>query len=586
MKQQLKTIINDSLTLLKEQGALQIEVFPDVQIEQARDKQHGDYACNIAMLLAKPAKTNPRNLAEMICANIPKNKLIRNAEVAGPGFINFFLSDSAFNGVVEKVIHEGENFGRTDIGAGKKIHIETISANPTGPLHVGHGRLAAYGQTVSDLLAAIGYDVHREYYLNDAGRQMRILATSIWMRYLELCGKSLPFPSNGYRGKYIIDIAKQLYNEVAADYQQAADDILQDLPADADQGGDKDAYIDALGLRCENLIGAPAFEHIRKLGLDSIAEDIREDCAEFGVVFQKWYPESYLVAEGKIEHAIDKLKATDHVFEQDGALWFRSTDFADDKDRVLIRENGQPTYFAADVAYHVDKYEQGFDFAIDIFGADHHGYQARMFAVLKALGISPDWLKILLVQFAILYRDGEKISMSTRGGSFVTLRELRDEVGNDAARYFYIMRKPEQHLDFDLDLAKSASQENPVYYVQYAHARVCSVLRQCEHKGYQWNQSLGQSSLALLQAEHERELLRHLTSYPETVIAAASQYEPHTLTNYLQTLAHYFHTYYNAHQFLVDDDALRNARLSLIIATRQVLSNGLQLLGLSAPDMM
>jgi arginyl-tRNA synthetase len=468
------------------------------------------------------------------------------------------------------------------------VQVEFVSANPTGPLHVGHGRGAAYGAVVADLLAAVGFEVHREYYVNDAGRQMDILATSVWLRYLELCGEELDFPSNGYKGDYVWDIAATLHREHGDGYRSDARTVFAGVPADADGagGGDKEAHIDGLIAGAKRLLGDNRYRYCFELALNTILDDIRDDLAQFGVTYEAWYSERSLAERGAVVRAIERLREAGHVYEQAGAQWFRSSAFGDEKDRVLVRENGQTTYFASDIAYHMDKLERGFERVIDIWGADHHGYVPRVKAALTALGDDASRLDVLLVQFAILYRGGERAQMSTRSGEFVTLRELRREVGRDAARWFYVMRRCEQHLDFDLDLAKSESSDNPVYYVQYAHARVCSVLRQAADKGIAVDPSPGTDNLERLVEPQELALLKALARYPEVVEAAALAHEPHQVTGYLRDLANDLHTYYNAHQFLVDDAALRDARVKLILAAREVLRNGLGLLGVSAPEAM
>ena len=590
MKQQLTSLIQTALNTLQSQGVLPAELTPKIQIERTRDASHGDYACNIAMMLAKPAKSKPRDLAEQIVASLPDSGQVEKVAIAGPGFINFTLTEAAAFAVVGAVLEAGEAYGHSTIGDGKSVQVEFVSANPTGPLHVGHGRGAAYGAAVSDLLAAAGFQVHREYYVNDAGRQMDILAASVWLRYLDLCGENendeLPFPVNGYKGDYIWDIAATLHREHGDAFRHAAEIVLSNLPADETDGGDKEQYIDALINRAKELLGESTYRTVFDAGLNSILDDIRRDLEGFGVVYEEWFSERSLTESGAVGRAIERLKEAGHLYEEKGAWWFRSTDFGDEKDRVVVRDNGQTTYFASDIAYHMQKLERGFDRVIDVWGADHHGYVPRVKAALTALGDDASKLDVLLVQFAILYRGGEKAQMSTRSGEFVTLRELREEVGDDAARFFYVMRKCEQHMDFDLDLAKSQSSDNPVYYIQYAHARVCSVLRQMEEKGLTHNSDNGLANLALLTESHEQALLTALSRYPETVESAALNHEPHQLAHFLRELANDFHTYYNAHQFLVDDVALRDARLCLIKATRQVIANGLGLLAVSAPESM
>jgi arginyl-tRNA synthetase len=418
---------------------------------------------------------------------------------------------------------------------------------------------------------------------------MDILATSVWLRYLELCGEDIDFPSNGYKGDYVWDIAATLHREHADAYRVEADQVFAGAPPDERpglDGGDKEAHIDALITAAKHLLGDNRYRYCFELGLNTILDDIRADLAEFGVTYQEWYSERSLAERGAVNRAIERLRESGHVYEQGGALWFRSTAFGDEKDRVVVRENGQGTYFASDIAYHMDKLERGFERVIDIWGADHHGYIPRVKAALTALGDDAARLDVLLVQFAILYRGGERAQMSTRSGEFVTLRELRKEVGRDAARFFYVMRRCEQHMDFDLDLAKSQSADNPVYYVQYAHARVCSVLRQAADKGIVIDPTPGITNLELLTQDHEQALLRTLARYPEVIELAAIGHEPHLLTTYLRELANDLHTYYNAHQFLVPDADLRDARIKLILAVRQVVRNGLALVGVSAPEAM
>jgi arginyl-tRNA synthetase len=415
----------------------------------------------------------------------------------------------------------------------------------------------------------------------------------VWLRYLELCGESIAFPSNGYKGDYVFDIAATLHRAQGDALREPATTLFAALPPDAPQGGDKEKHIDALVERAKARLGATAYRQVFDLGLNVILDDIRKDLAEFGVTYDEWFSERTLTesraapgATTAAERVVERLRQSGHAYEKDGALWFRSTDFGDEKDRVLVRENGQKTYFAHDIAYHANKLERGFERVIDIWGADHHGYVPRVKAALAAIGDDPAKLDVLLVQFAILYRAGAKVQMSTRSGEFVTLRELRHEVGNDAARFFYVLRKCEQHMDFDLDLAKSQSSDNPVYYVQYAHARICSVFRQAQDKGQGHDPALGRGALSRLTEAHEQTLLARLARYPEVLETAALAHEPHQLAHYLREVAADFHLYYNTHMFLVEDPALRNARLSLIGATRQVLANGLALLGVSAPQSM
>ncbi len=586
MKDQIQRLVRDALGQIAAEGSLPEEALQEPIIERARDSQHGDFATNIAMVLAKPACSKPRDLAEKIVAALPESKEVFRVEIAGPGFINFYLSPDAYHALVPRILNDGYEYGRCGIGSGERVQVEFVSANPTGPLHVGHGRGAAYGAVVADLLEAVGYDVHREYYVNDAGRQMDILATSVWLRYLELCDEEIIFPINGYKGDYIWDIAATLHREHGDQYRHSSEEVFAAVPADESKGGDKEAHIDGLIANAKKLLGDNRYRFVFELGLNTILDDIRDDLELFGVKYDEWYSERTLMESGAVNKAVERLRDAGHVYEKNGALWFRSTDFGDEKDRVVERDNGQTTYFASDIAYHMDKLERGFERVIDVWGADHHGYVPRVKAALDALGSDSSRLDVLLVQFANLYRAGEKVQMSTRSGSFVTLRELRKEVGADAARFFYVMRKCEQHLDFDLDLAKSQSSDNPVYYVQYAHARVCSVLRQAAEKKISVEISSGTANLERLTEDHELQLLKTLSRYPEVVEASALNQEPHQLSHYLRDLANDFHTYYNAHQFLVEDGALRDARIKLILSVRQTLRNGLNLLGVSAPESM
>lgn len=585
MKENLQALLSEAIDKLQRDEQWTFTERPTVQVTRTKDPSHGDYACNIAMQLAKPLGRKPREIATALVAALPEATLVERTEIAGPGFINFFLRADAHTHVVRQVWEQGWQYGRSHRGAGQRVQVEFVSANPTGPLHVGHGRGAAYGACVADLLEATGYTVEREYYVNDAGRQMDILAVSVWLRYLEAAGRAIVFPSNGYRGEYVQAIGRALLKVDGEAYVCPDEALWRALPADA-PAGDKEVYIDALIERAKALLGQAPYQRIARWGLDAILNDIRDDLAGFGVTFDHWYAESSLTAKAAISEVVERLQASQHIYEQDGALWFRASDYGDEKDRVVRRENGQYTYFAADMAYHADKFGRGFERLIDIWGADHHGYVPRVRAAMQALGLPAERLEVLLVQFANLYRGGEKVQMSTRSGSFVTLRELREEVGRDAARFFYVMRKCEQHLDFDLDLAKSQSSDNPVYYIQYAHARICSVGRQLEQKGLARDVARGFANLQRLTEAHEQDLAADLARYPEVVERAALVAEPHQLAHYLRELANDLHTYYNAHAFLVAEAELRDARLNLIEATRQVLANGLQLLGVSAPQEM
>ena len=584
MKERISELLHRAVAELIDEGTLPSGYETEIGVETTRDSSHGDFATNIAMKASKAAGMKPRDLAERILNALPSDSAITRTEIAGPGFINFFISNISHFDILRVIREEGERFGRQNLGQDTPIQVEFVSANPTGPLHVGHGRGAAYGASVADLLEAVGYRVHREYYVNDAGRQMSILALSVWLRYLELCGESVPFPANGYRGDYIIPIAEQLRSDHRDQLHHNAGSVFDGLPPDEPDGGDKEAHIDALTERARELLGESGFADVFDLALNSILYEIHLDLESFGIQFDQWFSERSL--RGEIESALQRLDQSGYLYEQEGATWFRATEFGDDKDRVVRRDNGETTYFASDIAYHLDKFERGFRRVINVWGADHHGYMARVRGAIEALGIDPKRLDIQLVQFAILYRGSERLSMSTRSGSFVTMRELRDEVGKDAARFFYVTRKAEQHMDFDLELAKSESKDNPVYYIQYAHARVCSMLEKLRAMNGSEAFAPDDPTLALLTLEEEKEIAQMMSRYPEILARAAEQLEPHQLTHYLKELAALFHSYYNAHKVLVDDPALCRARVALSLGVRQVLANGLHLLGVSAPESM
>lgn len=561
-----------------------------IQVDYAREKSHGDFSSNIALVLAKQWQISPRQLAEKIVSNVDcskANSKLEKVEVADPGFINFFLKKSAWYPVITQILTQTKEFGAAEIGNNEPILIEFVSANPTGPLHVGHGRGAAYGDSMARLLKTVGYRVCAEYYINDAGRQMNILATSVWLRYLEVCGEEFAFPSNAYCGAYVGEIAEQIFFQYGKHFFKSAELVFKDIPADEPLGGNKEAHIDSLILKAKTLLGIVDYEKIFNAGLTSILADIKEDLSAFRVNFDEWFSENSLFKIDFVDKTIQRLIASGTTYQANGALWFKSTDFGDDKDRVLLRENGQPTYFAADAAYRLFILEQrGFKKIINVLGADHHGYVARIRAVIQALGYPAESLTALLIQFAILYRGDKKIPMSTRSGQFITLRELREEVGSDATRFFYVLRRAEQHMDFDLELAKEQSNANPVYYVQYAYARIASVMRQLVAKQLVWDKSLGMDSLEQLKEEQEQTLLILLNRYPEILELAVVSYEPHIIAHYLRDLSQAFHAYYNQHVFLIEDDNLRNARLNLIVATQQVIKNGLNLLGVETLEVM
>jgi arginyl-tRNA synthetase len=557
-----------------------------IEIESTRDPQHGDFASNLAMRLGKAARQNPRKVAQALVAALPSSDAVDKVEIAGAGFINFFLKGDAYTQEIGKVLEERDSYGRSLVGAGRRVQVEFVSANPTGPLHVAHGRHAAFGASVSNLLEAAGYTVQREYYINDAGRQTDILALSAWLRYLERCGERFTFPSNAYVGEYLVAVGEKLFAAEGVALRHPAAEVFKDLPPDEPQGGDKDVYIDALMTRARALIGEEAFARLLRTSLEGIVGDIREDLAEFGVTFDCWFSERSLSDSGAIDRSIETLSKSGHAYLKDGALWFKSTDFGDEKDRVIVRDNGVKTYFASDIAYVLNKLERGFGHLIYIWGADHHGYIARLRAALIALGGAPERFEVLLMQIVSLFRGGEKAKMSKRSGDYVTLRDLRREVGNDAARLFYVMRSNDQHLDFDMELAKSKSNENPVYYIQYAHARVASVLRQLGERGLTHDVEHGMASFGKLTEPQEQQLIKRIGAYPELIRQCAAQRAPHSLVHYLRDLANDFHTYYSAHQFIVEDSGTRDARLALALATQTVIRNGLKLLGVSAPDTM
>ena len=559
-----------------------------IHLERPRDPSHGDFATNLAMQLAKALKKNPREIAQQLVRELPPASLVQAAEIAGAGFINFRLATSAKTAAVQAILAAGTAYGRSAQGGGRKIQVEFVSANPTGPLHVGHGRGAAYGASLSALLAFAGWDVTREYYVNDAGRQMDILGLSTWLRYLDLLGVAVPFPPNAYQGDYVRDMARQMQSAHGTQFLRPAEAVLAGTPglpaadrADDEAKHQRELHLDALIARAKELLG-PDWPYVHGHALSEQLADCRNDLEEFGVEFDVWFSEKALYDTGLVARCVDLLEKKGHLYEQDGAKWFKSTAFGDEKDRVVQRENGLYTYFASDIAYHLNTYERGFDQVINIWGADHHGYIPRVKGAIAALELEPSKLQVALVQFAVLYRNGQKASMSTRSGEFVTLRELRGEVGNDACRFFYALRKSDQHLDFDLDLAKSQTNENPVYYIQYAHARICSVVSQ-------WGGDLSDlagADLARLENPRELALANKLGEFADIISAAAKELAPHQIAFYLKDLAAEFHGWYNAERMLVEDAALRDARVALAAAVRQVIRNGMALLGVSCPESM
>ncbi len=580
MSQDIKAHLADLL-----QTALK-SVAPDhaatpIALERPKQESHGDFAANVAMQLARELKKNPREIAQQLVNELPPSAWVEKVDIAGAGFINFTLKAAAKTAVVQAVLAKAGEYGRSNAGGKQKVQVEFVSANPTGPLHVGHGRGAAYGASLSSLLAFVGWDVTREYYVNDAGRQMDILGLSTWLRYLGLYDINVPFPPNGYQGDYVRDMARQIKEAHGNKYLRPAADILAGAP---DVEADKEGHLDALIANAKNLLG-PDWSYIHQHALSEQLADGKDDLEEFGVHFDVWFSEKSLFDTGLVAKCVEKLEAAGHLYVQNGAKWFRSTAFGDEKDRVVQRENGLFTYFASDIAYHLNKFDRGFDKVINIWGADHHGYIPRVKGALKALDQDEAKLHVALVQFAVLYRNGEKAAMSTRSGEFVTLRQLRGEVGNDACRFFYVLRKSDQHLDFDLDLAKSQTNENPVYYIQYAHARVCSVVKQWGDAGGN-EAELADADLGLLTHPRELAVAARLAAFPEVVANAAADLAPHQVAFYLKDLAADFHSYYNAERMLVDDAALARSRVALAAAVRQVIRNGMALLGVSCPASM
>jgi arginyl-tRNA synthetase len=534
---------------------------PHFVIERTRSREHGDFATNAAMLMAKPARAKPRDLAEKLVAALPANRLIANVDIAGPGFINFFLAPDAYHAEVRRILGDGDAYGRSRSGAGKTVGVEFVSANPTGPLHVGHGRNAVIGDCLSRLFDATGWNVKREFYYNDAGVQIQNLAISVQARARGIAPGDAAWPEDGYRGDYIADVA----NAYLAGESVTADGHTV-------TGAKNPEDLDA----------------IRRFAVAALRHEQDLDLKAFGVDFDVYFLESSLYTDGKVEETVRELLAHGHTYEEGGALWLRTTDFGDDKDRVMRKSDGTYTYFVPDVAYHLSKWQRGYENAVTVLGSDHHGTLARVKAGLQALdvGIPKDWPHYVLYQMITVMRGGEEVKISKRAGSYLTLRDLIDEAGRDATRYFLISRKGDSQLVFDIDLARSQSNDNPVYYIQYAHARVCSVLRQAAEKGFAVDLVNGQAQLSRLDNEHEQILLTELSKYPEMVENAAANLEPQLLAAWLRELANAFHTYYNSHQFLVEDKDVRDARVALVIATRQVLKNGLDLLGLGAPESM
>ena len=561
MKEELTRLIQQALDSLVAQGQLPDDIASQVQIDRTRDTSHGDLASNIALTLARPARKNPRELAAAICAALPATPLIARTEIAGPGFINFFLSDNSSQAVVRNILEQRDSFGSCNEGRGRRVQVEFVSANPTGPLHVGHGRGAAVGDSLCRLLAATGWDVSSEFYYNDAGAQIDNLARSVQARCKGLEPEDPAWPQDGYRGDYIVELAQAYLRRDKVDAQDQH--VLG--------SGDPDNLAD-----------------IRKFAVAYLRREQDLDLQAFAVHFDLYFLESSLYQDGEVEATVQRLVTQGHTYEKDDALWLRTTDFGDDKDRVMRKSDGGYTYFLPDVAYHLNKWRRGFERVINEQGADHHSTVTRVRAGLQALGqdIPTGWPDYVLHQMVTIMRDGREVKLSKRAGSYVTLRDLIDEVGRDATRYFLVARAPSSQLTFDIDLALSQSNDNPVYYIQYAHARVCSIMRKLAEHRWEWRAETAVQHLDQLVQEHEKALLRRLDHYPEIVASAALNSEPHTVANYLRELAGDFHTWYNAHKTLVEDPTLRDARLALSEAVRQVIANGLALLGVSAPEAM
>lgn len=555
IRNRLKSMIADAVhPLLRAGNAPEAEL--NIELDMPKFAEHGDYASNVALGLTRVLRRSPKDIASGIVANLnDSGRLLEKVEIAGPGFINFFIRPQAWFGVIREILDNPDNYGRQDIGRGKKIQVEFVSANPTGPLHIGHGRGAAIGDALANILEACGYDVQREYYINDAGNQMATLGRSLYYRYQQELGEDVEFPENHYRGEYMRELAREVVGKEGDRFRNAPlDQVLSFFTAYA--GG-------------------------------HILDGIKEDLDLFGVRFQRWFSEQELHDRDAIRKTIDFLKERGFIYENEGAVWFKSTAFGDEKDRVVVRANGASTYFAADLAYHRDKYERGFKAVVDIWGADHHGYVDRMRAGVQAMGHDKDDIRVVLVQLVNLLRAGVPVAMSTRGGEFVTLREVMDEVGKDSTRFLFLTRRTDSPLDFDLEVAKAQSNDNPVFYVQYAHARLSSIFEVAGERGitFDWK-SIGNDTLELLTVPQELEIVKFLGEYPEVLANAANTLEPHHIPYYLHELVSLFHSYYHDNRILGDDPALTQARLCLAAAIREVIRNALELLGVAAPRKM
>jgi arginyl-tRNA synthetase len=556
MKKKLIALIENALNSCIEKGVIEAETLPFVEVEAPKDTAHGDFATNVAMVLASRVKIKipPRKIAEILLKHVNDSEnILERVEIAGPGFVNFFIRGDCWATLLQEIDERKEHYGTSGMGNGRNVMVEFVSANPTGPLHIGHGRGAVVGDVLANILDAAGYSVFREYYINDQGNQMNNLGRSVLSRYLVLLGEAVEFPENGYQGDYIKDLAGR----------------IRERDGEIHQTGDREETV----------------RYFTEYAATAILDEIKEDLKTFGVIFENYFSEKELYKNEYVMKLLADLEAGGFIYHDGETLWFKTTDFGDEKDRVVIRKNGEPTYFAADIAYHQNKYERGFHTLVDIWGADHHGYIPRMLACIQALGHEKDSLKIVLVQLVSLLRDGKPVAMSTRAGEFVTLREVVDEVGRDAARYNFLMRRSDSHLDFDLELAKKQSNENPVYYVQYAHARICSILRFGEERGYRIP-VYGEVNLSLLNLPEEIQLIKIITRFPELIEGAALTMEPHRLTFYLNEVAAIFHSYYNKYKVISDDEELSKARLFLVKSILTVVKNALRLLGVSAPEKM
>jgi arginyl-tRNA synthetase len=555
MKQKVRKLVLDAVKQACETGALPVPNIPDIIVDVPKFETHGDFSSNVAMIMASTQKIAPRKIATCILDNIQDTAgLISKAEIAGPGFINFFIHPSAWHQVLDEIHELDGRYGASNIGKGKKIQVEFVSSNPTGPLHVGHGRGAAVGDSMGNILSFCGFEVQKEYYINDAGRQIETLGRSVFLRYKALLGHDIQFPEECYQGAYIQDIADQIRKEK------------------------KEALL--------NMPEAEAVAYCARLAASQIISGIREDLEAFGITFDRWFSEQSLYDSGKVDAVIQMFQRKEIVYEKDGALWFRTSTYGDEKDRVVVRQNGQMTYFASDIAYHQDKYDRGFDKVIDVWGADHHGYIPRMTASVVASGYDKEQFAVILVQLVNLLRGGEPVAMSTRAGEFVTLQDVINEVGRDAARFIFLTRHYDSPLDFDLEIAKKKTNDNPVYYVQYVHARISSIIRKGKERGISQMDRQDDTMLKHITAPEEIQLIKIMNQYPEVVENSANFMEPHRITYYLMNLAAAFHSYYNKHRVLTDDSVLTQARLHLITAVQKIIRNGLVLLGVSAPEKM